>query len=238
MNYEIDHQKLAEQIFSIVKKVAVPAGLYIFLTFVLVFTFYFVGFMFLFGSVNNLLKITNPEQIETFIETHSLQVLILNSIITIILYFLLSGVYGMINKSKYSQTVGLGDAFKYIFSKKGLKVLNVVILVQLLSGFISYGLNILGFSLVAFGIGVLIQFLTYFIIPAIYIENLGIIKSTQKSTAIVNQKPGLMFAFIFMTYMASLAGILFFGIGIFFTLPLNFIVAYCLYQHIAQQIKH
>lgn len=238
MNYEIDHQKLSEQIFIIVRKVAVPAGLYIFLTFVLAFITYLIGFIALFGSVDSIIKIANPAEVEAFIEQNTLQILTLNAIVTILIYFLASGVYGMIHKSNFSVQIGLGDAFKFVLSKQGLKVLNVIILVQMVSGFLSYALNIAGFALVGFAIGVLIQFLTHFVVPAIYFENLGIVKSFQKSAAIVNQKPGLMFAFIFLTYMASLAGILFFGIGIIFTLPLNFIVAYCLYKHVAFQISY
>ncbi|MBA5792404.1 MULTISPECIES: hypothetical protein [unclassified Flavobacterium] len=238
MNYEIDHQKLAEQILTIVRNVTVPAGLYIFLVFVVTFSCYFLGFLFLFGSVESILKLTDPQQIEVFIENNTTSILLLNTLVTTLMHFLLSGVYGIIKKSNFSQNIGVGDAFSLIFSKQGLKVLNVVILVQIASGLISYALNIAGFALVGFAIGVLIQFLTYFIIPAIYTDHSGIIKSLKQSVGIVNEKPGLMFAFVFMTYLLSLIGILFFGIGIIFTLPLNYIVSYSLYTHIAQQIKH
>ena len=141
----------------------------------------------------------------------------------------------MIKKVNTQPYADLGSAFKTIFSTKGLKALNVIILIQIVSTTISYYLELAGFGLVGLGISLLIQFLTYFAIPSIYISNLSITKSVNFSVQTVNQKPGFLFAFIAFTYLLSYIGILFFGIGIVLTLPLNYIVAYSLYTHINKQ---
>src|SRR5690606_23166469 len=126
--------------------------------------------------------------------------------------------------------------FKIILSNPVLIVLYVIVLVPMVSTGFYYLIDLAIFSLVGFVISLLLQFLTYFAIPAIYIANLGVRKSIQKSIVLVNQKPVMLIVFISVTYFLSLIGILFLGIGIIFTLPLNYIVAYSLYIHISKQI--
>lgn len=235
MSYEIDQLKLSEQIISIAKKVSVTAGLYIFLTFIIVSFIYTVGLLLLIGSPEEFIKMSNQKFVEEFIVSKSTEILALNMVATIVLHFFLGGIYGMIKDIFIKPYTTLGSAFKLIFSTKGLKALNVIIVLQLLSTTFSYFLEIAGFSLVGLGIGFLLQFLTYFAVPAIYINNTPVLKSINFSIATVNQKPGFLFVFIAFAYFLSFIGILFFGIGIILTLPLNYIVAYSLYTHITQQ---
>lgn len=239
MSYEIDQLKLSEEIISTAKKVSVIAGLYIFLSFIIVSLVYTVGLLSLFESPSDFIKLSNPKIVDEFIGSKTTEIMILNMVGSIILHFFLGGIYGMIKKvNTQLPYADLGSAFKTIFSKNGLKALNIIIIIQVLSTGLSYFLEISGFALVGLGISLLIQFLSYFAIPSIYINNFGITKSLNFSIQTVNQKPGFLFAFIAFTYLLSFVGVLFFGIGIIFTLPLNYIVAYSLYTHIAEQIKN
>ena len=235
MSYEIDQLKLSEQIISIAKKVSVTAGLYIFLTFIIVSVVYTVGLISLIGSPDAFIKLSNQKTAEEFITANATEILILNTVASIFLHYFLGGIYGMIKKVNTQPYADLGTAFKTIFSKQGLKVLNIIILIQIVNTAISYYLELAGFGLVGLGISLLLQFLTYFAIPAIYISNFNITKSINFSIQTVNQKPGFLFAFIAFAYLLSFIGILFFGIGIILTLPLNYIVAYSLYMHITEQ---
>ena len=235
MSYEIDQLKLSEQIISIAKKVSVTAGLYIFLTFIIVSVIYTVGLISLIGSPDTFIKLSNQKAAEEFITANATEILILNTVASIFLHYFLGGIYGMIKKVNTQPYADLGSAFKTIFSKQGLKVLNIIILIQIVNTAISYYLELAGFGLVGLGISLLLQFLTYFAIPAIYISNFNITKSINFSIQTVNQKPGFLFAFIAFAYLLSFIGILFFGIGIILTLPLNYIVAYSLYTHITEQ---
>lgn len=235
MSYEIDQLKLSEQIISIAKKVSVTAGLYIFLTFIIVSVVYTVGLISLIGSPDAFIKLSNQKAAEEFITANATEILILNTVASIFLHYFLGGIYGMIKKVNTQPYADLGTAFKTIFSKQGLKVLNIIILIQIVITAISYYLELAGFGLVGLGISLLLQFLTYFAIPAIYISNFNITKSINFSIQTVNQKPGFLFAFIAFAYLLSFIGILFFGIGIILTLPLNYIVAYSLYTHITEQ---
>ena len=236
MSYEIDHQKLSEHIFSIIRKISVPAGLYVFLAFIIMGFSYLMAFTSIFGSIEEIAELTKDEAAFTALITeNSIEMILLNAGISVFMHYLLTGIYGMIKKSEYSPIIGLSTVFKELFSTKGLKVLNILIFVQIISGTISYFLNLEGFSLVAFAISILIQFLTYFAIPAIYVDNLGIRESIKFSVNTVNQKPSLMFLFIFMTYLVSMSGLLLLGIGVIFTLPINYIVAYALYLQVTQK---
>lgn len=237
MNYEIDQQKLSERIYAIIKTVAVPAGLYIFLSFILLFFIYAAGLSATFGSLKELLQISDPQEMELFMMNNATEILLLNMVVSVLSYYLLSGVYGMISAGLKTPIVGLGSAYKALFSKRGFKVLCVIILIQAIVTAISFLLNIFGLTWVGFAIGILIQFLTYFSIPSIYIDNKSIGQSLRFSTQIINQKPEFLFFMIAMTYVLSFAGILLFGIGIIFTLPLNYIVAHSLYATISEQIN-
>lgn len=235
MSYEIDQLKLSEQIISIAKKVSVTAGLYIFLTFIIVSFIYMVGLISLIGSPEEFIKLSNQKIAEEFIIAKSTEIMILNTVASIVLYYSLGGIYGMIKKIMAQPYADLGSAFSIIFSKQGLKALNIIIVLQILSTAISYFLDLAGFSLVGLGISLLLQLLTYFAVPAIYISNLNITQSIRYSISTVNQKPGFLFLFISFAYLLSFIGILFFGLGIILTLPLNYIVAYSLYTHIKEQ---
>ncbi len=237
MSYEIDQLKLSEQIISLAKKISVTAGLYIFLTFIIISIIYSFGLVSLIGSPDEFIKLSDQKIAEEFIMANTTQIMVLNMIATILLHYFFGGIYGMIKKVSTQPYAGLGSAFTTIFSTNGLKALNVIILIQVLSTALSYILEWAGFALVGLGISFLLQFLTYFAVPGIYIHNLNVTKSVTLSIQTVNQKPGFLFAFITFTYLLSFVGILFFGIGIVLTLPLNYIVAYSLYKHItAQQV--
>jgi uncharacterized membrane protein len=144
----------------------------------------------------------------------------------------------LLNKLSEQPYASLGDAFRLVFSVKGLKALNIIIAVQIVTTTLSFLMQYFGFSLVGLGLSLLIQFLTYFAIPAIYIANLSLTNAIKQSVQIVNTKPGFFMFFIAATYFLSLSGILFFGIGIILTLPLNYIVAYHLYKHITKQLTN
>lgn len=239
MSYTIDQQTLSERILSIVRIIAVPSGLYIFLSFIILAFLYVIGFSTVLGSFAELVKISaDPARLEELILTNSTGILMLNVILSIILQYLLSGIYGMIKASESTAIIGLGSAYRTLFSLRGLKALNVIIAVQLLSSSLSYLLDAAGFGLVGFALGILLQFLTYFVVPAIYADNRGLWNSLNFSVRTVNEKPGLLFVFMTITYILSLAGFLFLGIGIIFTLPLNYIVSYSLYSHISGQFRN
>lgn len=239
MDYQINHEKLSERVFQVLRKVLVTSGLYLFLIFIIIGLLYLIAFSSLIGSLEQLTLISNnQEALENLIISKTSEISTLNVFFTVIMHFFLIGVFGMIEKSNHSPIVSLGSAFKAVFSKKGLISLNIIIITQLLSSGLSYLLNTLGFPMVGFALSILIQFLTFFAIPAVFIQKTCVTKSLLTSINIVNNKPGTIFSFVIITYLLSLSGILFFGVGLLFTLPLNYIVSYVLFEHIHQQIKN
>lgn len=234
MSIEINQTKLSERILTILKAVGVLAGLYVFLSLVFVFLLYTLGFLQMSGSTDILLQINTPEILEQFLAQNTTQIIYLNLLISIILHFLLSGIYGMIIKSTQSTLIGLTDALKLLFTKRGLKVFLYITLIQMAVNLINHFFNLYDLTMVGFSIGALLQFLTYFTIPFIYIENSGFFNAISKSVRTINSKPLFFIPLIFFTYLVSLSGILLFGIGIVFTLPFNFIMAYSLFTIIRE----
>lgn len=237
MNYEIDQTKLTERILTIVKAVGVIAGLYVFLTFVIIFLLYTLGFIQMTGSTEALFQINTPEGLEQLLAQNSTEIIILNLLISIVLHFLLSGIYGIIIKSATSPFIGLGDAFKLLFTGRGFKVLLYIILAQIIITSINYFFSFYDLAMVGFAIGALIQFLTYFTPLLIYVENSNFFKAISESIHLINSKPLFFIPVVLFTYMISLSGVLLFGIGIIFTLPINFIMAYSLYAIIKESRK-
>lgn len=237
MNYEIDQTKLTERILTIVKAVGVIAGLYVFLTFVIIFLLYTLGFIQMTGSTEALFQINTPEGLEQLLAQNSTEIIILNLLISIVLHFLLSGIYGIIIKSATSPFIGLGDAFKLLFTGRGFKVLLYIILAQIIITSINYFFSFYDLAMVGFAIGALIQFLTYFTPLLIYVENSNFFKAISESIHLINSKPLFFIPVVLFSYMISLSGVLLFGIGIIFTLPINFIMAYSLYSIIKESRK-
>src|SRR5690554_1310789 len=237
MNYEIDQTKLTERILTIVKAVGVIAGLYVFLTFVIIFLLYTLGFIQMTGSTEALFQINTPGGLEQLLAQNSTEIIILNLLISIVLHFLLSGIYGIIIKSATSPFIGLGDAFKLLFTGRGFKVLLYIILAQIIITSINYFFSFYDLAMVGFAIGALIQFLTYFTPLLIYVENSNFFKAISESIHLINSKPLFFIPVVLFTYMISLSGVLLFGIGIIFTLPINFIMAYSLYSIIKESRK-
>lgn len=227
MNSEINYDKLVAHLSVIIKKTAIPAGLYLFLLFIITGVLYFIGFASLLGSAENFLKITDPKELEALMLSHSVEILLLNTGVSIVLHFLMSGIYGMILES--NPVSGLGSAFKIIFSKRGLKALVYIMMIQTIVTSVNYFFSLTDFSMVGFAIGILLQFLTSFTLVFIYTENKEIFKSIVLSTSIINSKPFFYFWILLLTYFISFSGILLLGIGIVFTLPISYFMIYCLY---------
>ena len=183
-------------------------------------------------------EFSNQQFVEKILVDKATEFMILNTVISICIHYLLGGIYGIIKEVNEKSYAGLGSAFKTVFSIRGLKALNVIIVVQLIGTAVSFILQLSGFALVGLGISLLLQFLIYFTIPAIYVDGLSINKSIRFSIQTVNQKPAFLMFFIAATYFLSLTGLFFFGIGVILTLPLNYIVAHSLYNHIKEQIKN
>lgn len=237
MNFEIDQTKLSERVLTLIKAVGIPAGLYVFLSFIIIFIVYLLGFVQMTGSADTLFEITTPEALEALLAQNTTEILLLNTLVSIVLHFLLSGIYGMIIKSTSSPFVGLGAAFKVLFSPRGMNVLLFIALLQIFVTAINYAFSISGLAMVGFTIGALLQYLTYFVLPAIYLENKNILKAVLESISIVNSRPLFFIPIVVFTYLISLSGILLFGIGIVFTLPINFIMVYSLYTILKESLQ-
>ncbi|HLV50422.1 MAG TPA: hypothetical protein VKY44_00535, partial [Flavobacterium sp.] len=130
-----------------------------------------------------------------------------------------------------------GAAFKVLFSPRGMNVLLFIALLQIFVTAINYAFSISGLAMVGFTIGALLQYLTYFVLPAIYLENKNILKAVLESISIVNSRPLFFIPIVVFTYLISLSGILLFGIGIVFTLPINFIMVYSLYTILKESLQ-
>src|SRR5690606_2041066 len=132
MNYEIDHQKLSEQIILTAKKASVTSGLYIFLVFILVCCLYCLGIISLVGSPKKLMNFSNLQFVQKILADKAYEFLILHTLLSSCMHYLLAGVYGIINDVNEKSYAGLGSAFNTALSVRALTVLDVIIVVQLI----------------------------------------------------------------------------------------------------------
>ena len=117
MSYEIDHQKLSEHIFSIIRKISVPAGLYVFLAFIIMGFSYLMAFTSIFGSIEEIAELTKDEAAFTALITeNSIEMILLNAGISVFMHYLLSGIYGMIKKVNCYESFkeGVSSNFKIL----------------------------------------------------------------------------------------------------------------------------
>src|SRR5690554_7573552 len=81
MNFEIDQTKLSERILTLIKAVGIPAGLYVFLSFIIIFIVYLIGFIQITGSADTLFEITTPEALEALLAQNTIEILLLNTVV-------------------------------------------------------------------------------------------------------------------------------------------------------------
>ena len=152
------------------------------------------------------------------------------STVTAIGSILTAGMIQMAADAAKDKTVKMATAFKFFNKKHGLYIFIAHLLISFVFTSISFLLQYSELSLVSLALNWIINSLTALVTPLLIFGNLSVTQAFKYSAQIVNKKPlTIIFLLIWNSFLAS-AGVLFFIVGIFFTLPYLFCVHLALYK--------
>lgn len=143
---------------------------------------------------------------------------------------LTAGMIQMAADAAKGKVVKMSTAFRFFSKKNGFYVFIAHFLISFAFTSISFLLQYSELSLVSLALNWIINSLTALVTPLLIFGNLSVKQAFKYSAQIVNKKPlTIIFLLTWNSFLAS-AGVLFFVVGIFFTLPYLFCVHLVLYK--------
>lgn len=141
-----------------------------------------------------------------------------------------AGLIRMASQAYKGLPFGIATAFYYFKQKQGLYVFVAHFAITMVFTCISFLLEDLNLNMVAIAFNWILSSLTSLVTPILIFAKQPLLKAFKYSTDIINLKPlSIIFLLTWNSFLAS-AGVLFFVVGIFFTLPYIFCVYFALYN--------
>ncbi|KVV15495.1 hypothetical protein ACRASX_08265 [Flavobacterium sp. TMP13] len=235
--YELDFSTVFNHAIQNYKKIALYAGL-ILLVFSIVATFVVIGVLIaiygvaaLSGDLIQELAQMNPTGVTLLI------VLAAQVFITAILSPIGAGYYKMADAAENDETFNVSTMFYYYKSQYFIQIFIATLLITSLSVVLSTILEQVGLQSATMVLGLLISFYSAMAVPLIIFGDLKAIDAIKGSIVIISKKPAVILGLIITAFLASMLGIFAFCIGVFFTIPFNYSMIYCIYSNIIKKIK-
>ncbi len=235
-NNTLDFESVLNHSFTNYKKIALYAGLALF-----VFTFFFVIFL----SAASI-SIVGAENINER-SMQNFQKLLLTkpyvwyygfSIFTsCLLSPFMAGFYKMADAAEKDTSFGVSHLFSVYTSSQFIPVFSVTFLIGLATNGLSLVFDEIGLSIIGLILTIIISFATLLTIPLIVLGNCSTIESIKTSTAIVMKQPIVILMLIIVAILGALLGLFAFCIGMFFTYPFVISVVYTIYNQVTSSEK-
>lgn len=236
-NNTLDFETVLNHSFANYKKIALYAGLALF-----VFTFFFVIFL----SAASI-SIVGAENINER-SMQNFQKLLLTkpyvwyytgfSIFTsCLLSPFMAGFYKMADAAEKDTSFGVSHLFSVYTSSQFIPVFSVTFLIGLATNGLSLVFDEIGLSIIGLILTIIISFATLLTIPLIVLGNCSTIESIKTSTAIVMKQPIVILMLIIVAILGALLGLFAFCIGMFFTYPFVISVVYTIYNQVTSSEK-
>lgn len=231
--YQIDFGDVFNHAFENYKKIALYAGLVLFVLSVLFFFFTFVSIASILG-ITEITKDFSPDKFnpENFIQAN----LVALGIFSIFTSCLLSPFF-----AAFLKMADYGDRdehfpFSSLFSYYKLPFLKEIIISTLLISTISFAqaslMTYIKFEILGSIITYFISFITLLTVPLIVFGNLQAIDAIKHSIQIVFKQPIVLFGLIVVAIIGVLVGLMACCIGIIFTIPFLYSMNYAIYSAI------
>lgn len=229
----LDINEQINDAFKIYKKMALTGGLGLLSIYFIIFILFTVGMGFFFKPEEAVIamKNFNPDKLSL-----NGQMIYLGSIslFSALISPFIAGIIKMAHDADNDQEVQFSSIFAYVNSPQFIHIILFTIVLAFMSG----GLNMLlkHFLLARIGtllgllVSILIATLTYLVIPLIIFRNLNFVDAIKTS---VNQILNNFFPAFFLMIIAfilAIVGVFGFCIGILFTMPIMYVMQYCIYK--------
>lgn len=231
--YQLDFGNVFNHAFENYKKIALYAGLVLFV-FTVLFGIFAIGALVSFLGVATVTENLNPEKLK--VQNLSTSFILVSSISMLVLSCLLSpfqaGFLKMADYAEKDKEFHVSTLLSYY----QFPYLKEIILSTFIISSISISQSTL-FSLIKLELlGTLItyffSFITFLTIPLIVFGNLKALEAIKHSILIVLKQPFILIGLLIVAFIASMVGIMGCCIGIFFTLPFLYSMNYAIYHAI------
>ncbi|MFE3867101.1 hypothetical protein ACFX5E_03320 [Flavobacterium sp. LS2P90] len=230
--YQIDFGNVFNHAFENYKKIALYAGLMIFVFFVIVGLFIGGTVIFTFG-----VSALNQKMLENLrVENFSGMYLVIYSISAILVTCLISpffaGLIKMADSAEKDEEFHVSTVFEYYKNPYFQELVISSLLITISTTALSEIFKLLGIEIVGALFSAIIGFFTFLNVPLIIFGDLKAIDALKSSMIIVSKQPLVLLGLLIVSYIASLVGFIGCCIGIFFTLPFIYSMYYAIYTSI------
>ncbi|WP_339920425.1 hypothetical protein [uncultured Flavobacterium sp.] len=232
--YQLDFANVFNKAFENYKKIALYAGLMIFVFMVILMAIIASVGISLFGIAA--LSQESFQELSLNLKNISGVYLIIYMGVSIFFSSLISPLQAGLIKMAYcaerDEEFHVSTVFSFYNAKYFLQIFVATFLILICSQGIEMALNYSGIRLVGSMISVAISFFTILTIPLIIFSDLNALDAIKYSFSIVLKQPLILLGLILVAIIGSMVGFIGCCIGVFFTLPFMYSMYYAMYDEI------
>jgi hypothetical protein len=231
--YQLDFGNVFNHAFENYKKIALYAGLVLFV-FTVLFGLFAIGALVSFLGVATVTENLNPEKLNP--ESLTTPYLLIYSGIILALSCILSPFQAAFLKMADCGEKDEEFHISTLFNYYQLPYIKEIILSTFLISFVSilqstlfslYKLELVG-SLITY----FLSFITFLTIPLVIFGNLKALEAIKNSILIVSKQPFILIGLLIVSFIGSMVGIMACCVGVFFTIPFLYSMNYAIYHAI------
>lgn len=227
--YQIDFGNVFNHAFENYKKIALYAGLMIFV-FAILLGFLAGGIVISTFGVSALnQKILEDLRVENFTGLHLAIYLILGILFNCLLVPFLAGLIKMAHSAEKDEEFHVSTVFQYYKNPYFQELVISAFIITIFSTGLSEIFKLVGIEIIGALLSAVISFFTFLTIPLIIFGNLKAIDALKSSMIIVSKQPLVLLGLIIVGRIASIVGFIGCCIGIFFTIPFIYSMYYVIY---------
>ncbi|MFV8328300.1 hypothetical protein [Flavobacterium sp. ZS1P14] len=227
--YQLDFGNVFNHAFENYKKIALYAGLMIFVFSVLIGILIVGALIFTFGvSILNEKSLENLKN-ENFSGTFMVVYVVGAIVLSCLLSPFPAGLIKMADCGEKDEEFHVSTILEYYKAPYFKELVISTVLISLLSSGLSSLIDYAGIKIVGSLIAMLVSFFTFLTIPLIIFGDLKAIEAIKSSVIIVSKQPLVLLGLIIVSAIASMVGLIGCCIGIFFTIPFMYSMYYAIY---------
>lgn len=231
--YPLDFGNVFEHAFQNYKKIALYAGLILFVFSILFGVVLAIG-LFSMVDFDSIGKSMKPEMFEP--QNFSLSFLIIYISCVIVLTTLLSpftaGFLKMADCGEKGNAFNVSTIFSYYKAPFFKEIIIATFIITLITSGSSILLDYFGHKYIGLLITLPVTFLTFMTIPLIVFGKLNAFDAIKSSAIIVLKQPFILLALLIVAFISSMVGFIGCCIGVIFTIPFMYSIHYCIYDAI------
>ena len=231
--YKLNFETVFNQIFENYKKIAVYAGLILFVFGILLIAIVYGGLLAYFG-LETITEMIKPENLkpENFSREFIINYTICAVLFTCFISPFTAGLIKMAYCADRDEEFHLSTIFAYYKFPQFMTLFVATLIITVINTGISTSTELMGIPLIGSIITMLISFYTLLTIPLIIFGNLGALQSIKSSITLISKQPLIIVSLCAVSILATLVGLVVFIIGIIFTIPFIYSFYYILYKEI------